>query len=356
MNRAELAEKIKELIGSAEEHRYSVGSTLSLHGLPLSKDVNTQQACAALFQAIPKKYETVSLYGSGFDQLPVETMIAGLKALPGHVKTLDFTFLKLASQRSPAEFQAILQAIPRTVTELDLSYNDLDRLTKQDLIAMKGSLKQLESVNLTLSFHLGQRRKISDDTVQALGQVFPNVKRVFMNDVNENKQEDKVFFERLGLAKSKQPSLKPKQPSFFARHGASIFRGMGLLLAVGAVVLFTTGVLGVLAVALLVAAAGCFAAARKIDETNKHGVADSQVTAINDAADVVEVEVDVYQGVSDVPAAFCALGGSNQRRASAPAPTESISISSTTKSSHSAELKDHTDVTLDPQEGTRYTT
>lgn len=344
MNRAELAEKIKELIGSAEEHRYSVGSTLSLHGLPLSKDVNTQQACAALFQAIPKKYETVSLYGSGFDQLPVETMIAGLKALPGHVKTLDFTFLKLASQRSPAEFQAILKAIPRTVTELDLSYNDLDRLTKQDLIAMKGSLKQLERVNLTLS----NGRKISNETVQALGQVFPNVKRVFINDVDGHKQEDKTFFNRLGL-------VKPKQPSFFARHGASIFRGMGLLLAVGAVVLFTTGVLGVLAVALLVAAAGCFAAARKIDETNKHGVADSQVTAINDAADVVEVEVDVYQGVSDVPAAFCALGGSNQRRVSAPAPMESISISSTTKSSHSAELKDHTDVTLDHPEGTRYT-
>lgn len=123
-------------------------------------------------------------------------------------------------KRNGAELAQAFSAIPANVTSLDLSFNKFHKISENQLILMKDSLKHV----LTLRLDYRSLELMSEDQQVALRNVFPNIQNITLLDdwgkeITPTVQMSNIVIK---LGGKTQVSSLINQCSFFAQNKMGI--------------------------------------------------------------------------------------------------------------------------------------
>ncbi|HAU1184346.1 TPA: hypothetical protein JBI17_16685 [Legionella pneumophila] len=145
--------------------------SLSWNGLNSKSDAELAQA----FAAIPASVTSLDLSWNGLNRINS----SWLAAIPVSVTSLDLR-ANLLGLKSYIELTHVFSSIPNHVVSLNLYLNYLQRLSLENLLLLKDSLKYLQTVYLGYD----TVKNMSKEERQALGSVFPNIQKIILIDKN----------------------------------------------------------------------------------------------------------------------------------------------------------------------------
>ena len=171
---------------------------------------STPEDFEAIFAVKPPKATTLNLGCNSFDLESAEKMSQILKLIPSDFNTLIFelaTSTERFKNNYPAsEFKKILMAIPSTITNLDLDFTQIHRLSIDYLNQLEGALPAVTTFCVCGS----EIDQMSKAQLVAFAKIVPNADNVVIKDYSGNiaTSEKIIYFQSKIEAQAQKSAMK----------------------------------------------------------------------------------------------------------------------------------------------------